>query len=106
MKDSENLIFLSIFDDSSATNSFLNVKDLNGGTVGGGSYSPKPNYNGIDNLNINITLVDFTQMKIDMSVIDFSVTTTKYDANYLNHVNQMKINSDKLDVHSVDFDCV
>ena len=81
------------------------VCDDNGDAIHFDSYDQKQNLNGIFDLNINYTLVGFTQIRVDISPLGYSATTPFVIANYLGDVNKIVVISNGLTVNVLDLDC-
>ena len=74
----------------------------------------KQNLTGKTNLHVNFTLVDYTQMRLDIgSPVSYSATTNLYNYNYLNDTGtpgekeeiELVVNEGAITIHQIDFDC-
>ena len=96
---------ISLHEDGSTGNNKFTVWNNNREVIYDQSFGQKKNMNGMSGLNINVTLVGFTQFKIDIGPSSYSVTTNLVSTNSLLDINIIEIWASGLTVDKLDIDC-
>ena len=105
-QNSSNKLFLSIKDDSHIYNNALILHDSSNEQFYDKQFGTQQNFHDEAHLNINFTLVAFTQIRVDFGPpISHSMITELVDANYLTSVNFIRLQCNGMTVETVDLDC-
>ena len=101
------LVKLQVRDDDAAdSENNLRVYTTGGTLVSEFNFGIKQNINGLTNLNINYTLLSFTQFKIDIGApVHYSVTTSYVDSTSLNSLYIIAIVANGITINVIDTDC-
>ena len=97
---------LSIKDETStASSNTFNVYDNGGGLIETHTFGTKQNMKGTSNLNINLTLVDYTQFKVDISPIGYSVTTPHIASTSIQTLSVIALSAVEITIDIMDCNC-
>ena len=103
--DTHALVYIKLADKSSGDENLYRVKDTSSYSLLEQSFGTEQRLNGTVNLNVNFTLVDLTQFRVDVSPSGYGALTPSVDVSYISQADHLFIEADGLDVTVIDIDC-
>ena len=105
--DGKNTVWLYIRDIENALHNenIFNVYNNNGNLEAEKPYGTLQNLSGLSNLNINYTLVNLTQFRVEVAPIGYSVTTEYVSSEVITLSTKIKVSANGLTINVMDCNC-
>ena len=105
-ENSATRLLVALRDDSHHSNNVVWLQNFNNQQIHNQELGSRQNFQVMSVLNINFTLVAFTQMRVDFGPpVSYSMVSELVEVNYLTGINFVRLQCNDMTVYTVDVDC-